>query len=160
MNSGLFRGMTPSISGRRLFEQCQLPYRDRLEAHGGPFFFIHHQDVLPLRAPLINEGFGVPFAVDGKDVVQYQPPNQLARCGRLNCARGRLRRARDGGAGDHPSAAAMSGMTNSVRDFGQYRNKPDKSEMKPASFRYSVEMKPASFRYIGFSVEIQPASFR
>ena len=54
----------------------------------------------------------------------------------------------------------MSGMTNSVRDFGQYRNKPDKSEMKPASFRYSVELKPASFRYIGFSVEIQPASFR
>ena len=57
-------------------------------------------------------------------------------------------------------ASHMSGMTNSVRDFGQYRNKPDKSEMKPASFRYSVEMKPASFRYIGFSVEIQPASFR
>ena len=54
----------------------------------------------------------------------------------------------------------MTGMTNSVRDFGQYRNKPDKREMKPASFRNSVEMKPASFRYIGFSVEIQPASFR
>ena len=27
----------------------------------------------------------------------------------------------------------MSGLTNSVRDFGQTRNKPDKREMKPAS---------------------------
>jgi hypothetical protein len=58
------------------------------------------------------------------------------------------------------SGTNRSGLTNSVRDFGQTRNKPDKREMKPASFRYSVEMKPASFRYIGFSVEIQPASFR
>ena len=69
MNSGPCRGMTPSISDDRVlvFELSQLPHLDHLEAHGGPFCFIHQQDVLPLRAPLLDEGCGVPFAVGGKD---------------------------------------------------------------------------------------------